>query len=107
MTWVNPEDGRNNPKIEEYLKAADMAVVFEDHLETLEAVMQKGAVVIGHEKSAFLQNYHPNDETGNAFTYATINPWEVFTAMVRAIETYRFPYDWQNIIRGILKTNFN
>lgn len=104
ITWVSMEDGRNKPKIEQYLKAADMAVVLEDHSESLEAIMSNGTVVIGHEKSVFLQNYHPNDETGNAFTYATINPWDVFTAMVRAMETFRFPYDWQNIIRGIVRT---
>jgi hypothetical protein len=104
ITWVNTEDGRNKPKIEEYLKAADMAVVFEDHLHDLTEIMEKGAVVVGHSKSPLLQNYHPNDETGNSFTYATLNPWDVFTAMVRALETFRFPYDWQNIIRGIVKT---
>jgi hypothetical protein len=105
ITWVNTEDGRNKPKIAEYLEAADMAVVFEDHLDDLTQIMEKGTVVIGHGKSPLLQNYHPNDETGNAFTYATLNPWDVFTALVRAMETFRFPYDWQNIIRGIIKTN--
>jgi len=106
MTWVNTEDGRNKPKIDEYIEAADMAVVFEDHMKRIEEIMAKGTVIIGHEKSTFLQNYHPNDETGNAFTYATLNPWDIFTAMVRAMETFRFPYDWQNIIRGIVKTKF-
>jgi len=104
ITWVNTEDGRNKPKIDEYLHAADLAVVFEDHLDDLSAIMLKGAVVIGHTKSPLLQNYHPNDETGNSFTYTSLDPWAVFMALVRALETYRFPYDWQNIIRGIVKT---
>ncbi len=104
ITWVNPENGRNQPKIEQFLLAADMAVVFEEHYNEIEDMMKKGTVIIGREKSPYLQNYHPNEETGNSFTYAEFSPWDVFTALVRAHETYRFPYDWQNIIRGIVKT---
>lgn len=106
ITFVNPEDGRNQPKIENYLLAADMCVVFDEQMKNLEYVMKKGAVVIGHEKSPFLANYHPNEETGNSFTFDSKNPWSVFMALVRAHETYRFPYDWGNIVRGMLKTNF-
>ncbi len=106
ITFVNPEDGRNKPKIDEYLWAADMAVMFEEHKRDLEEILYKGVVVIGHEKSPFLNNYHPNEETGNSFTFSSQNPWTVFMALVRAHETYRFQYDWGNIVRGILKTNF-
>jgi len=104
MTWVNFENEKQKLKEDEYLTAADMAVVFEEHIKTIAEIMAKGTVVIGHEKSPSLQNYHPNDETGNAFTYATLNPWDIFMAIVRALETFRFSYDWQNIIRGIVKT---
>jgi hypothetical protein len=106
ITFVNPEDGRNKPRIDQYMEAADMAVLFEEHMHSLEDVMKKGVVIIGHEKSPFLNNYHPNEETGNSFTFESKNPWTVFMALVRANETYRFPYDWGNIVRGILKTDF-
>ena len=104
ITWINPENGRNQPKIDQYLLAADMAVVFEEHVKDLENIMKKGTVIVGWEKSPLLQNYHPNEETGNSFTYAVFNPWDIFSSLVRAHETYRFPYDWQNIIRGMVKT---
>jgi hypothetical protein len=103
FSWVNPESGRNQPKLEEYLQAADMALLFEEHLMEIKHLMKKGVVIIGHEKSPLLQNYHPNEETGNSFTFSAWNPWDVFKALVRAHETYRFPYDWQNIMRGMLK----
>jgi len=106
ITWVAAENGLNQSKIDEYILAADMAVLFEEHVNDLKNVMKKGAVIIGHEKSPFLQDYQPNDETGNAFTYPAQNPWAIFMATVRAHETYRFPYDWQNIIRSVLKTRF-
>lgn len=105
ITWVNPENGREQPKIDEYLLAADMAVVFEEHIRDIKNIMEKGAVIVGWEKSPYLQNYNPNEETGNGFTYASFSPWDIFTALVRANETYRFPFDWQNIIRGIVKTH--
>lgn len=61
-----------------------------------------GVVIVGNEKSPLLQNYHPNNETGNSFTYSSDNAWDIFMALVRAVETYKFPYDWDNIIRGIV-----
>lgn len=103
ITWVNTESGRNNPEIEKYTDAADMVLVFDEHHEDLQHLMKKGAVVIGHEISPLLENYHPNEETGNAFTFASYSPWEMFRAVVRATETFRFPVDWENIIRGMFK----
>ena len=29
--------------------------------------------------------------------------WEIFAAIVRALETYKFPYDWENLITEVLK----
>lgn len=103
VMWFNPESGRNAPKLDTWLMAADMAVVFDEKQATLKTLFDKGVIPVGHEKSPLLANYHPNDETGNGFTYSDKNPWGVFAALVRACETYHFPYDWQHIIRGILK----
>lgn len=103
ITWINTEGGRNAPKIDQYLLAADMALIFEEHVNDLKNIMTEGAVIIGHEKSPLLENYHPNEETGNSFTYSETNPWSIFMALVRAHETYRFPYDWGNIVRGLFR----
>ncbi len=104
ITWINPEDGRNSPKIQEYLLATDMALILEEHAKDIHEIMQNGVVVVGHEKSPLLENYHPNLESGNSFTFGSFNPWDIFMALVRANETYRFPYDWQNISRNALKS---
>jgi len=103
FTWVNTESGRNDEKVLKYLQAADMALVFEEDHEMLRHIMDEGVVVIGNDISPMLENYQPNEETGNAFTYGSMNPWEIFRALVRAYETNRFPYDWEHIIRGIFK----
>jgi len=103
VMWFNPENGKNARKLDQWLMAADMAIVFDEKMATLNVLFDKGVVPIAHEKSPLLANYHPNEETGNSFTYADKNPWGVFAALVRACETFHFPYDWQHIIRGILK----
>lgn len=103
FSWINPKEGRNEKDIEKFLQAADMALVFEEHMKDVERLLNHGVVVIGYEKSPLLENYKPNEETGNAFTFASMNPWDIFRALVRAHETYMFPYDWANIVRGILK----
>lgn len=103
IIWVNPESGRNAPKVDHLLMAADLAVIFDEKQATIHTLFDKGVVPVGHAKSPHLSNYHPNEETGNSFTYTEKGPWGVFAALVRACETYHFPYDWQHIIRGILK----
>ncbi len=101
--WMNTEDGRNKPLVDKYMDAADLALLFEEHFHEIEDAMKKGIVIVGHEKSPLLENYHPNKETGNSFTYTHHNPWDIFSTMVRALETYKFPYDWENIVRNMIK----
>ncbi|MCC7196833.1 hypothetical protein IT413_01405 [Candidatus Peregrinibacteria bacterium] len=103
ITWLNPQEFEKKNKVEEYLFAADMAVLFAEPHRELQDLMKHGVVVIGHEKSPMLADYHPLEETGNGFTFASYNPWAMFMATVRAHETYRFPYDWMNIVRVMLK----
>jgi hypothetical protein len=103
VVWFNPENGKRARELDALIMAADMAAVFDEKQSTIDTLFDKGVVIIGHAKSPLLENYHPNDETGNSFTYTDKNPWGVFAAIVRACETFRFPYDWQHIIRGILK----
>jgi len=103
VAWFNAENGRLDTLLQEYMTAADMALVFDEHKDFLNSLFQKGVVVIGHDKSPLLNNYHPNEETGNSFTFDSLSPWDIFRALVRAQETYRFPYDWENIIRTTVK----
>lgn len=47
-----------------------------------------------------LENYDPVQESGNAFLYETPNAWQCFAALVRAMETYKLPFDWRTIQRN-------
>ncbi|MBI4835668.1 MAG: hypothetical protein HY817_00240 [Candidatus Abawacabacteria bacterium] len=44
-----------------------------------------------------VQDYDPIWESGNGFIYQDYSVWSVFAAIVRALETFKLPYDWQRI----------
>ena len=50
-----------------------------------------------------LENYNPNQERGCAFLYDPPSAWRCFAALVRALETYRFPFDWRNIQKEAMR----
>jgi len=50
------------------------------------------------EKSDLTSNYDPIEEKGNSFTVEISNEWGFFAALIRATETYKFPYDWKHLL---------
>jgi len=58
--------------------------------------MNYGVVPVIMEKD-FTENYDPVQEKGNAFVYKKNSPWSFFATFIRALENFRFPYDWKNI----------
>lgn len=69
----------------------------------VEKIWQKGCVPVSKLDGDGTINYNPLQEKGNGFYFKNPTKWEVFTAIIRALETYQFPYDWENLIREILK----
>lgn len=78
------------------LEAADMALCFNFNDE--EEMLLNGTIPVSGERAG-LKNYDVNKETGNAFIYKDKSKWAIFAAVVRAVETFKFPYDWSNIVR--------
>ncbi|MBI3332014.1 hypothetical protein HYZ99_03580 [Candidatus Peregrinibacteria bacterium] len=69
---------------------------------TLSLCLQYGTIPIAPLTDT-LKNYNPNQERGNAFLYDPPSPWKCFAALVRALETYRFPFDWRNIQKEAMR----
>lgn len=84
--------------IENVLTASDMALFCAPpgDSDDLRACLEHGIVPVS-PASSLLTNYDPNQEAGNSFTYDQLTHWHCFAAAVRAMETYRFPYDWKTI----------
>jgi starch synthase len=58
--------------------------------------MQYGVIPV-IAKQDFVEDYDPVQEKGNAFVYTKDSPWSFFATLIRALENFRFPYDWKNI----------
>jgi len=78
------------------LDAADFALAFK--FNDIQEMMLHGTVPLS-QKRGEVKDYNPNHETGNAFLFKDENAWAIFASLVRALETFKFPYDWKNIIR--------
>lgn len=61
------------------------------------SVLQYGLVPVAFFEQTDLIDYDPAFERGNSFLYNYLSPWSAYAALVRALETYRLPYDWQRI----------
>ncbi len=54
-----------------------------------------------------LEDYNPVQESGNAFVYQEATHWQCFASVVRALETFKFPYDWRTIQRNAMESMEN
>lgn len=90
---------KNTPKAEQdrLFMAADIALVFSD--AAVEQARRASCVPVAPQLNASMVNYTPVEENGNGFFYKAAGKWAVFGAVVRALETYQFPYDWENVMR--------
>jgi starch synthase len=78
--------------------AADIIILptaSEECLEEAKIAMSYGVIPVT-PPADFVEDYNPNQEKGNAFVYIKGSPWNLFATLVRAIESFRFPYDWKN-----------
>lgn len=84
--------------------AADISLFLTDpaDMPQLKHALAYGAVPVAPETDA-LMNYNPNQESGNAFLFEAHSPWLAFAGVVRALETYRFPFDWRTIQRHCMR----
>jgi glycogen synthase len=98
---IVPDDETHMRKI---LAGSDMALFFADqNKEELENALRYGAIPIA-PPSPLLDNYNPVQESGNAFIYQESTMWQCFGSLVRALETFKFPYDWRTIQRHAMES---
>lgn len=84
---------------DEAYRAADFVIMQDGSPDT---VREKGCVPISQLDGDGTLDYNPLREKGNGFYFKNPTKWEIFAAVVRATETYQFPYDWENLVREIL-----
>lgn len=86
------------------LAGSDIALFCsENDRETVEMSLRYGCVPVCSE-SDLVENYNPVQESGNAFVMENPTGWQCFAAIVRALETFKFPYDWRTIQRHAIES---
>lgn len=88
-------------KLHQALAAGDMVLlptVAEQKLS--QACLEYGIVPVASADQSMMTDYDPTLESGNAFVFRENSPWAMFAAVVRALETFKLPYDWQRIQRN-------
>ncbi|MEI8230064.1 MAG: hypothetical protein WCG83_02905 [Candidatus Peregrinibacteria bacterium] len=90
----------NDETLGKMFAAADIALFFADPTGTdsLDYALQYGVVPVA-PRCKGLEDYNPVQETGDAFLFDKPTPWHCFAALVRALETFKFPFDWRTIER--------
>lgn len=76
------------------------------HTKIVRQALAAGCVPILAEQVApknLVIDYEPIAETGNSFLATHASVWGLFAAITRAVETFRFPYDWKAIIRSAVQ----
>jgi hypothetical protein len=118
MVFVEPEDSESRkavlhleklyPRSVKVLRrdeidpdACDMALLDELNSKRLEQLKEYRLVPLAGKG---VIPFDPIEEKGNGFAYEPKSSWSLFAALVRAAETYRFPYDWQNIVKAVVKS---
>lgn len=84
--------------------AANISLIFNNN--SLNAVELKNALAYGVipivKSDPILKNYSPITESGNAFLYEEDNKWLFYSTLVRALENFKFSYDWQNLELAVM-----
>lgn len=83
------------------VKRADIMIFFKDDPKLYELAFQNLCVPVAPRSSKSTKDYNAVLESGNGFYFQPENKWEVFAALIRACETFQFPYDWENLLREI------
>jgi glycogen synthase len=100
--YIVPNNAQNISKM---YAASDMALFLNDPsgMDELTQCFAYGVVPVSRDGKG-IDDYNPVQETGNAFAFTDENKWSCFAALVRAVETYKFPYDWRTIQRHCMET---
>lgn len=64
--------------------------------EEIEKALNYGVIPICPENEV-AKDYNGAKEEGNAFIYKEKSPWSFFASIIRALENFKFPYDWRTI----------
>jgi starch synthase len=99
--------GEEEDTLRKILAATDVSFYFRsgaENEELAQAALSYASLPIAPiSMQHIVEDYNPNQESGNGFIFQDENYWSAFAALIRAHENFRFPYDWKGIQRNALE----
>lgn len=81
----------------------DLAVILDIRYLSLLGAKTVPILEVREAEKFGYEEFNPQTEKGRCFCFTGFDVWTIFAAVVRALENYRFPYDWNNIVRACHK----
>lgn len=81
-------------------------IVTDNNLENLKSYLALWICPILPEDnylSTILEEFNPVKVTWNSYIYKKQNEWEIFYAIVKYLENYKFPYDNRNLVKNLFE----
>lgn len=69
--------------------------------QAIQVLKLKPMVPVVFKENQMFVEFDANREVGFAFLYFDNSIFSQFAAVVRAIETYKFPFDWKNLLKEV------
>jgi starch synthase len=72
--------------------------------------MRYGSIPIVHRTGGLadtVQEFDPATNTGNGFSFSRYEPFELFAAVVRAIEVYKFEDAWRDLMQRAMLADYS
>jgi hypothetical protein len=96
---------------QKFLTVADVVVIFpaqqRSSIQSFLTPLKAGVIPIvclTEGTKSILVPFDPVEEKGNCFFYTKPDVWNIFAAIIKAQENYKFPYDWENLIKACMES---
>ena len=69
--------------------------------QAMQALKLKTMVPVVCKDTQMFVEFDANREVGFAFVYKDNSKFSQFAAIIRAVETFKFPFDWKNLLKEV------
>lgn len=72
--------------------------------------MRYGSIPVVHRTGGLadtVKEFDPASNSGNGFSFDRYDPFHLFAAIVRAIEVYKFPHIWQDLMQRAMLADYS
>jgi len=78
-------------------KSIDLMILPKSEISEENCIKNGTICILNKNKANNSKEFNPLEENGDSFILEKENPWILFASVVKALETYKFKYDWQTL----------